>query len=93
MFVPFFPLAFVDFCFFVLFGLVLSMLLNRESCILVYTHILLLAGATELAQFYIDGRSPLILDFVIDAFGGLFGILLMKFFSMSMNTKKLRSPA
>ncbi|MEA2060251.1 MAG: VanZ family protein, partial [Thermodesulfobacteriota bacterium] len=68
----------------------LSMLLNRESCILVYAHILLLAGATELAQFYIDGRSPLILDFVIDAFGGFFGILLMKFFSM--NTRELGSP-
>jgi VanZ family protein len=68
------------FCFFVLFGLALSLLLSRESAILVMTHILLLAGATELAQFYIDGRSPLVWDFIIDASGGLFGILLMKSF-------------
>ncbi len=67
------------FCFFVLFGLALSLLLDRESAVLVMTHILLLAGATEFAQFYIDGRSPLVWDFLIDTLGGLFGIVLMKF--------------
>lgn len=70
------------FCFFVLFGLFLSMLLNRESAILVLGHILLLAGAAEIAQFYIDGRSPLILDFVLDASGGLVGLIVMKLSSL-----------
>lgn len=66
------------FCFFLLFGLVLSMLMGRESGITVMIHILLLAGATELAQFYIDGRSPLVWDFVIDGSGGLCGIILVQ---------------
>ncbi len=79
------------FCFFLLFGLVLSMLMGRESGITVMIHILLLAGATELAQFYIDGRSPLVWDFVIDGSGGLIGLLLMKFFAM--NTRKIKGQA
>ncbi len=70
------------FCFFVLFGLALSLLMTRESGIIVMTHILLLAGATELAQFYVDGRSPMVGDFAIDALGGLWGMILMKFSSM-----------
>ncbi len=70
------------FCFFVLFGLALSLLMTGESGILIMTHILLLAGATELAQFYVDGRSPMVGDFAIDAIGGLWGIILMKFSSI-----------
>lgn len=79
------------FCFFMLFGLALSIILGREAGIVVMIHILLLAGATELAQFYIDGRSPLVWDFVIDASGGLFGIILIKFFSM--DTRKIKAAA
>ena len=71
------------FCFFLLFGLALSMLLGRKSSIPVMIHIMLLAGTTELAQFYVDDRSPLVWDFVIDGSGGLIGILLVKFFSMN----------
>ncbi len=70
------------FCFFVLFGLFLSMLLNREPALLVLGHILLLAGATEIAQFYIDGRSPLILDFVLDVSGGILGLIVIKLSSL-----------
>jgi len=44
------------FCFFVLFGLVLSILLNREPAILIMTNILLLAGGTEIVQFYAEGQ-------------------------------------
>jgi hypothetical protein len=54
------------FCFFLLFGLALFLLLGRKSGIPVMIHILLLAGATELAQFYIEGRTPLVWDFVIE---------------------------
>lgn len=70
------------FCFFALFGLVLSLLMSREPVLLVMAHILLLAGGTEIAQFFIDGRSPLFLDFVIDVGGGLTGILLIELSGM-----------
>lgn len=76
------------FCFFLLYGLALSLLLGRKPGIPVMIHILLLAGATELAQFYIDGRTPRAWDFVIDGAGGLSGILLMKF--SSMNRRELK---
>ncbi|MBU1698333.1 MAG: VanZ family protein [Proteobacteria bacterium] len=70
------------FCFFALFGFILSLLMNREPVILVMINIFLLAGGTEIAQFFIDGRSPLFWDFIIDAAGGLSGILLVKPFKL-----------
>ena len=70
------------FCFFALFGIVLSLLLNLESVIPVMVNILLLAGGTEIAQLFIDGRSPLLLDFFIDAAGGLSGVILIKLSGM-----------
>ncbi len=64
------------FCFFVFFGLVLSMLLGRRQVIPVVLNILLIAGGTELAQSFIDGRTPLFMDFFVDSAGGLTGMLL-----------------
>jgi VanZ family protein len=52
--------------------------MSRDPVILIMIHIFLLAGGTEMAQFYIDGRSPLFWDFVIDIGGGLSGILLIE---------------
>jgi len=68
------------FCFFVLFGLALSLLLPQEPAILLMIHILLLAGGTEMAQFFIDGRTPLLFDFAIDAGGGFSGMMLIQLF-------------
>jgi hypothetical protein len=74
------------FCFFFLFGLVLCFLMTKEPIIQVAAIILMLAGGTEMAQLYIDGRSPLITDFFIDAAGGLLGITLIKLSGTNKNT-------
>lgn len=74
------------FCFFFLFGLILCLMMTKESIIHAAAIILMLAGGTEMAQLYIDGRSPLITDFFIDAAGGLLGITLIKLSSTNKNT-------
>lgn len=74
------------FCFFFLFGLVLCLMMTKDSAIQVVAIILMLAGGTEMAQLYIDGRSPLITDFFIDAAGGLLGITLIKSIGANKNT-------
>ena len=77
------------FCFFTVFGLILCLLLNLEPAIVVMINILLLAGGTEIAQLYIDGRTPLFWDFVIDAAGGFSGIIIIKLFGMKRHETKL----
>lgn len=74
------------FCFFFLFGLVLCLMMTKEPIIQVAAIILMLAGGTEMAQLYIEGRSPLITDFFIDAAGGLLGITLIKLIGANKNT-------
>ncbi len=64
------------FCFFALFGFILSMLTGRDLFMQSALNILLIAGGTELAQSFIDGRTPLFVDFFIDSAGGLIGIVL-----------------
>jgi len=64
------------FLFFTLFGGALFLLKGKDSLWGVVFNLLLLAGGTELAQFFIDGRSPLITDFYIDMAGGTLGITL-----------------
>ncbi len=49
--------------------------------------LLMLAGGTELTQLYIDGRSPLVNAFMINAAGGSLGVLLV-FISTVLNRKK-----
>ena len=66
------------FSFFTLFGLILCLMMTKAPGIQVIIIILLLAGGTEMAQLYIDGRSPLFSDFVLDSGGGLFSIVLIR---------------
>ncbi len=68
------------FCFFALFGLVLSIFLDHGLFFTVMLNILLVAGGTELAQFFIDGRTPMMWDFLIDSSGGLTGMALCRLF-------------
>ncbi len=81
------------FCFFAFFSLILSVLLStRQSgqVITVALNILLIAGGTELAQSFIDGRTPLFMDFFVDSAGGLTGILLCNtYFNFIPNMKKI----
>lgn len=64
------------FVFFALFGTLLAFMLQQASFFVVLVHILMVAGATELAQFFIDGRTPLYADFFIDAAGGFLGMAM-----------------
>ena len=67
------------FFFFFLFGLVFSFLQKDESDTMVITNIVLLAGSTEIMQLFIDGRSFLLWDIIIDLNGALYGFILSKF--------------
>lgn len=58
------------------FAILLILGNEKKSVGLAVQYILLVAAATELLQFYIEGRSPLFLDFFIDMSGGLVGILI-----------------
>lgn len=69
------------FVFFAVFGLMLSLLLKQTPFFIVLLHILMAAGGTEMAQFFIDGRTALLTDFLIDTSGGLAGLGLVLFFS------------
>lgn len=66
------------FFFFFLFGLVFSFLQKDESDTMVITNIVLLAGSTEIMQLFIDGRSFLLWDIIIDLNGALYGFILSK---------------
>jgi hypothetical protein len=66
------------FFFFFLFGLVFSFLQKDESDTMVIINILLLAGSTEIMQLFIDGRSFLLWDIIIDLNGALYGFILSK---------------
>jgi hypothetical protein len=74
------------FSFFALFGLILCLMMTEALVIHAMIIILILAGGTEMAQFFIDGRSPLFTDFFIDSVGGLFSIVLIR--SISISNKK-----
>ena len=63
---------------FTLFGLALSILMSQTSAQLVLVHIILLAGGSELVQFCIESRTPMIEDFFINVLGGILGISLFK---------------
>jgi len=66
------------FFFFFLFGLVFSLLQKDESDTMVIINILLLAGSTEIMQLFIDGRSFLLWDVIIDLNGAFYGFILSK---------------
>lgn len=71
------------FCIFLSLGLILYLMLKKVPFTEVVTIILMMAGGTEIMQLYIDGRTPLVTDFFIDAAGGIAGIALMRIFSLS----------
>jgi hypothetical protein len=66
------------FFFFFLLGLVFSLLQKHESDTMVIINILLIAGASEIVQLFIDGRSFLLWDVMIDLNGALYGFILSK---------------
>ncbi len=73
------------FFFFFLFGLILFAMLDKASILQGIVMILLLAGGTELTQLYIEGRTPLVSDFFIDAAGGIAGMILTGLVSIKKN--------
>jgi len=73
------------FCFFFLFGLILIAMLDKASIPQGVIMILLPAGGTELTQLYIEGRTPLVSDFFIDAAGGMAGMILTRIFISKQN--------
>lgn len=73
------------FCFFLLFGLMLYAMLDKASILQGIIMVLLLAGGTELTQLYIEGRTPLVSDFFIDAAGGIAGMTLTGIFIPKRN--------
>jgi VanZ family protein len=54
-------------------GLLLVILLPGGRLYTIFAILMMLAAGTELIQFFIDGRSPLIGDFTIDAAGSFMG--------------------
>lgn len=79
------------FCFFSFLGLILCLMMAKEPTLQLMILILLLAGGTEIVQLYIDDRSPLFTDFLIDAAGGLSGIALIRLIGTNKNTGHFES--
>ncbi|MBS0298454.1 MAG: VanZ family protein [Proteobacteria bacterium] len=79
------------FCFFFLFGLILLTMLEKELTLQGIAMVLLLAGSTEIAQLYIEGRTPLVSDFFIDVAGGIAGMILSRIFISKQNGTPAKS--
>ncbi|MBI9089252.1 MAG: VanZ family protein [Desulfobacterium sp.] len=73
---------------FIGFGLILSSIMPSGSGAYVMLNLMFFAGATEFIQFYIDGRTPLPGDFVIDSTGGLVGLFLAKSIQVFSDRKR-----
>ncbi len=63
------------FIFFLGFGAATGGLMPKGSGFRACLNILILAGGTEMAQHYIDGRTATMADFLVDAAGGVAGLL------------------
>jgi VanZ family protein len=68
------------FCFFAVLGLVLGISMPGIPFGYIGMNILMLACGTELVQFFIEGRTPMVLDFLIDISGGMLGLVMAKLF-------------
>lgn len=66
------------FFFFFLLGLFYSLLVRHEPNLIIIIDLLLVAGATEIIQLFIGGRSFLLWDIIIDLNGALYGFILSK---------------
>lgn len=73
------------FIFFLGLGFILAMILRDRKIFDFFAVIVMLACGTELIQIYIDGRTPLFSDVLIDISGGLLGIALAKLFCFKKN--------
>lgn len=71
--------------FFLGLGFILAMILRDRKIFDFFAVIVMLACGTELIQIYIDGRTPLFSDVLIDISGGLLGIALAKLFCFKKN--------
>ena len=78
-------------CFFFLLGLILCLMLKKQPATQVMAIILMMAGGTEIVQLYIDGRTPLLTDFFIDAAGGIAGMALIRLLGMTKNAEYFKS--
>ncbi|GBE12984.1 vanZ like family protein [bacterium BMS3Abin13] len=67
------------FCLFALLAFLLLLKDSSRSIRLILLELFMLACATECMQFYIDGRSPLVTDVVIDMAGGVVGMVAGKY--------------
>lgn len=65
-------------CFFLGFGLVLRLTASNTSTWKVLTIIIMMACGTELVQIYVDGRTPLVSDVLIDTMGGTLGVFFAR---------------
>lgn len=68
-------------CIFFLLGVALCWMMKKVPLTQMMAIILMMAAGTEIVQLYIDGRTPLVSDFFIDATGGLTGLALVRLFS------------
>ena len=66
------------FVFFLGFGLVLRLTASNTSTWKVLTIIIMMACGTELVQIYVDGRTPLVSDVLIDTMGGTLGVFFAR---------------
>lgn len=66
------------FGFFILLGVLLGWVMAGTSLFSIMIVALMVAGGTELAQLYIEGRTALITDFFLDASGGILGLILIR---------------
>ena len=62
---------------FLMLGAALILIVGKDARVSAVLYILMTAGGTEMAQFFIEKRSPLPGDFIIDTAGGVVGILLI----------------
>lgn len=58
------------------FGTFISILAGKEFWACAVVDVLMVAGGTQAAQIFIDGRTPLYSDFIVDTAGGMVGICI-----------------
>ena len=66
------------FGFFILLGVLLGWVMAGTSLFSILMVVLMVAGGTELAQLYIEGRTALSTDFFLDGLGGILGLILIR---------------
>ncbi|UJP05978.1 MAG: VanZ family protein [Nitrosomonas sp.] len=66
------------FVFFLLLGVMLGWIMIGESFFRMMIIALLIAGGTEFAQLYVEGRSTSVADFLLDALGSILGFSVVR---------------